>query len=240
MLYRLDISTFYFYEPLLVQISQGHRGGTLVENELQFPFLGLTSILSSAESMWCMQHLEKKDIEKLKEYCPCDADRKYVMADIYGTQNSLLLESGLADAENEEDFIVKLACLQAVWDNIAPGFHHLFKKWMSDIFIDCLILNSRGRHGISKLLTTNGLKLKHWLQEKVLTEDEVPKQIVSVSQLLKKWTETCFKAVRKAVRVIRKYRLSPEFSSFYVDPAIWVQWSEEWRNQYYKAFLQSA
>ena len=94
---------------------------------------------------------------------------------------------------------------------------------MSDIFIDCLILNSRGRHGISKLLTTNGLKLKHWLQEKVLTEDEVPKQIVSVSQLLKKWTETCFKAVRKAVRVIRKYRLSPEFSSFYVDPTIWIQ-----------------
>ena len=45
------------------------------------------------------------------------------MADICGTQNSLLLESALADAENEEDFIVKLACLQAVWDNIAPGFH---------------------------------------------------------------------------------------------------------------------
>ena len=162
------------------------------------------------------------------------------MADIYGTQNSLLLESGLADAENEEDFIVKLACLQAVWDNIAPGFHHLFKKWMSDIFIDCLILNSRGRHGISKLLTTNGLKLKHWLQEKVLTEDEVPKQIVSVSQSLKKWIETYFKEAKRAVIGIGKYRLSPVFSSFYVDPAIWVQWSEERRNQHFKAFVQSA
>ena len=109
--------------------------------------------------------LRENDIEKLKEYFPCDADRKRVMADIYGTQNSLLLENGLADAENEQDFSVKLASLQAVWDNIAPGFHHWFKKRMSDIFIDCLILSSAERHGISKCFTTNGSELKHRLQK---------------------------------------------------------------------------
>ena len=118
-------------------------------------------------------------------YCPCDVDRKRIMADIYGTQNSLLLENGLADAEKEEDFNVKLASLQVVWDNIVPGFHHWFKKWRSDIFIDCLVLSSRERHGISKSFTTNSLELKHWLQKKVLTEDEVPKQIDSVSESLK-------------------------------------------------------
>ena len=58
--------------------------------------------------------LRENDIEKLKEYFPCDADRKRVMADIYGTQNTLLLENGLADTENEQDFSVKLASLQAV------------------------------------------------------------------------------------------------------------------------------
>ena len=92
--------------------------------------------------------LRENDIEKLKEYFPCDADRKRVMADIYGTQNTLLLENGLVDTENEQDFSVKLASLQAVWDNIAPGFHHWFKKRMSDISIDCLILSSAERHGI--------------------------------------------------------------------------------------------
>ena len=144
------------------------------------------SIFLSVESMWCTQHLEKNGTEKLKEYCPCDADRERMMADIYDTQNSLLLENGLPDAENEEDFNVKLASFQAVWDNIAPGFQHLFKKWRSeDIFIDCLILGSRKRHGISKRLTTNGLELKHQLQKKVLTDDEMPKQIASVSQSLK-------------------------------------------------------
>ena len=140
------------------------------------------------------------------------------MADIYGTQNSLLSENGLAHAENKEDFSVKLAGLQAVWDNIAPGFHYWFKKRRSDIFIECLVLSSRERHGISKRFTTNGLELKHRLQKKVLTEDEV--QIVSISQSLKKWIETYFKEARRAVRGIGKYRLSPEFSSFYVDPAI--------------------
>ena len=55
--------------------------------------------------------LTGKDTEKLKKYYPCDADRKRIMANIYGTQNSLLLESGLADAENEEGFSVKLTSL---------------------------------------------------------------------------------------------------------------------------------
>ena len=162
------------------------------------------------------------------------------MADIYGAQNSLLSENGLAHAENKEDFSVKLAGLQAVWDNIAPGFHYWFKKRRSDIFIECLVLSSRERHGISKRFTTNGLELKHRLQKKVLTEDEVPKQIVSVSQSLEKWIETYFKEARRAVRGIGKYKLLPEFSSFYVNPAIWIQWSEERRNQHFKAFLQTA
>ena len=91
-------------------------------------------------------------------------------------------------------------------------------------------MGSRKRHGISKRLTTNGLELKHQLQKKVLTDDEMPKQIVSVSQSLKKWIETYFKEARRVVRGIGKYGLSPEFSSFYVYPAIWVQWSEERRN----------
>ena len=59
----------------------------LLKMGYQFCFLGFTNIFPSTESMWCTQHLEKNDIEKLKEYCPCDADRKRIMADFYGTQN---------------------------------------------------------------------------------------------------------------------------------------------------------
>ena len=72
--------------------------------------------------MWCTEHLEKNGTEKLKEYCPYDADGERMMADIYDTQNSLLLENGLADAENEEDFNVKLASLQTVWTTLHQVF----------------------------------------------------------------------------------------------------------------------
>ena len=157
--------------------------------------------------MWCTQHLEQNDTVKVKEYCPCDADRKHIMADIYDTRNLLLLENGLTDAKNEEDLSVKLAGLQAVWDNIAPGFDHWFKKKRSDIFIECLVLSSRECHVIRKRFTTNGLQLKHWLQKKVLTEDKMPKQIVSVSQSLKKLIKTYFKKARRGVRGLGQYRL---------------------------------
>ena len=113
----------------------------------------------------------------------------------------------LADAENEEDLSVKLAGLQAVWDNIARGFDHWFKKRRSDIFLECSVLCSRECHVIRKCFTTNSLQLKHQLQKKVLTEDKVPKQIVSVSQSLKKLIKTYFKKARRGLRGIGQYRL---------------------------------
>ena len=113
----------------------------------------------------------------------------------------------LADAENEEDLSVKLAGLQAVWDNIARGFDHWFKKRRSDIFLECSVLCSRECHIIRKRFTTNSLQLKHQLQKKVLTEDKVPKQIVSVSQSLKKLIKTYFKKARRGLGGIGQYRL---------------------------------
>ena len=61
-----------------------------------------------------------------------------------------------------------------------PDFHHWFKHWRSEMFIECLVLSARERHGISGRFTSNGLKLKHRLQKKMIDEDEVPKEIVEV------------------------------------------------------------
>ena len=47
-----------------------------------------------------------------------------------------------------------------------PGFHHWFKQWRSEMFIECLILSARERQGISGRFTTNGLELKQRLQKK--------------------------------------------------------------------------
>ena len=45
--------------------------------------------------------------------------------------------------------------------------------------------------------------------------------------------------LKEATQKYRKLIIEQKFSSFYVDLAIGLQWSEERRNQHFKAFLQS-
>ena len=45
------------------------------------------------------------------------------------------------------------------------------------MFIKCLILSARERHGISRRFTANSLELKLRLQKKITAEDEVPKKL---------------------------------------------------------------
>ena len=73
----------------------------------------------------------------------------------------------------------------------------------------------------------------------MIAEDEVPKEIVEVSKALKTWIQSYYSEVRRAIRVLGKHRLAPEFLNFYIEPATWVQWSEERRNHHYKALLRS-
>ena len=99
-----------------------------------------------------------------------------------------------------------------------------------------VLVSARERHGISGRFTSNGLKLKHRLQKKMIDEDEVPKEIVEVSKALETWIQSYYSEVRRAIRGLGKYRLAPEFLNFYIEPAMWVQWSKE-RSQHYEALL---
>ena len=72
--------------------------------------------------MRCTQHLEKNDIEKLKEYCHCDTGRKHIMADIYGTQNLLMLENGLSDPENEKTSMLNLTVFKLYGKTLHKSF----------------------------------------------------------------------------------------------------------------------
>ena len=57
----------------------------------------MKDLFINAESMWCTQHIENNDSEKLRWLCVNDKDRSRIMADIYGLQNEILLQNGLAD-----------------------------------------------------------------------------------------------------------------------------------------------
>ena len=106
------------------------------------------------------------------------------------------MQNGQANAENVDEFKARLDSLQPVWDNIVRGFHHWFKQWRSEMFIECLVLSARERQLISGRFTTNGLELKHRLQKKMIDEDEASKEIVEVSKVLNTWIQSYYKLLR--------------------------------------------
>ena len=63
---------------------------------------GLTDMFRNAEKLWCSQHMQEYKIGKLA-FNRNSLDT--VMADIYGTQNKVLFQSDLADAD---DFDAKI------------------------------------------------------------------------------------------------------------------------------------
>ena len=89
-----------------------------------------------------------------------------ILADIYGTQNEILLQNGLADSLNEEDFVTKLESLKDIWEDIVPGFHEWFTANRSEVFIECLTLEARRNLDIKDGYYTNALENKHKPQHK--------------------------------------------------------------------------
>ena len=201
--------------------------------------LGFQDIFQKSESVWCTQHMESNDFEMIKRYYTNKNDQQRIMADIYGTQNNVILQDGLADAIDEEDFDIKIDSIRYIWEELSPGFHEWFVKNRSQMFKDCLILSSREKLGITKRFSTKALEAKHRLQKKVLREDKTPKKVVAVLETLKDWVDGYYKEVRRALRGIGKYRLAIEFEHFYVPPARWVSWSDKRRNQHFDKFMQA-
>ena len=125
-----------------------------------FYFSGFKDIFRSARNLWCTQHLENRDVEKLRALGCNQRVISRIMSDIYGTQNEVLLENGLADADDEEDFEVKLESLKPIWEDSAPGFSTWFEKRRSSIFKECLIQSARRELGINGRFTRVRPKLR--------------------------------------------------------------------------------
>ena len=58
---------------------------------------GLCDVFNQAKRVWCTQHKQKRDVHKLKTLGCTQRSQSRVMSDIYGTQDAVLLQNGLAD-----------------------------------------------------------------------------------------------------------------------------------------------
>ena len=89
------------------------------------------------------------------------------MVVIYGSQNDVLLQEGLADAIDKDGFITKLASLKPAWKVIAAGYFIVGSKIIAQKF-SSNALTAREKQSIKQRFSTNALDAKHRLQKKAL------------------------------------------------------------------------
>ena len=158
--YRRFAGELVMNTPSLIELKKiGHDLDVAIFN-------GLTDIFTNAKKLWCTQRMQERDVYKLKQLGANKNTVQKIMADIYGSQDDVLFQAGLADSADCEDFDMKLESLQDIWDDLLPGFFSWFKKRRSVIFQECLIMQAREELGISGHFYTNGLELKHKLQKR--------------------------------------------------------------------------
>ena len=75
---------------------------------------GFGDIFAGAKKLYCTQHLQERDAFKLQSMGCNQKSKMSIMADIYGSQNSVLFQTGLADADDEEDFDIKFQSLESI------------------------------------------------------------------------------------------------------------------------------
>ena len=158
------------------------------------------------------------------------------MANIYGSQRGILLESRLVNSYDEADFNVKLVSLAHIWDNLVLGFHKWFSKNWKVLFCESVILSARQELGIEDRFYTNGLELKQ-LQKKKLREEEVSKEVAAVTLQLQEWIKEFHTEQIRSLRGLEKYRLAPGFDNFLIEPTKWNKMSVENQEKHVKKFL---
>ena len=200
---------------------------------------GLCDILLGPEKLWCTQHMMERDAYKLDKKHASRTSKEIIMKNIYSSQVDSILQSGLADAMDEEDFQVKLDSLRESLDNLAPGFRDWFQKNRQKLFCNCLIMSAREKLGMKGRCYTNGLELKHKLQKKQMAEENIPKEVAAVTAKLRNWIEDSHEEEVRALRGLGKYRLPPGYERFYVDPCKWNTWSAERQNSHAKKYAYS-
>ena len=204
--YRRFAGELVIQKPELLGLKKiGHDLDRAISN-------GFGDIFQGAKKLHCTQHMQKRDAFKLQSMGCNQKSKMSIMADIYGSQNAVLFQTGLADAADEEDFDIKFQSLESVWKRKVTGFHDRFQRNRSQQCKDCLVMSSK--------------------------EAEVLREVSSVTEELQNWAQDFFNEEVRAVRGLGKYRLALGYDHFLVDPIKWNRWGLERQAQHISSFRQ--
>ena len=91
---------------------------------------GMEDIFTDVKHLWRTQHMQARDKEQLNKIKANERATNKIVTDIYGQQDGYVIQYGLADAEDAEDFPAKFQSLQQIWESLVQVFTIGFSKVM--------------------------------------------------------------------------------------------------------------
>ncbi|XP_066934513.1 uncharacterized protein [Clytia hemisphaerica] len=237
--FKKDECTYRRFATELINSKPSLLGIQLIGHDLDNAIgNGIGSVLRNAERLFCTQHLQSRDVVKLKDLGANANTQNRIMADIYGTQKGIIAENGLADSADRDDFNAKLISLEAGWEDLIPGFFRWFKLRRTIVFTKNLVKSARSHLNIKGRFYSNNVESEHRLQKKFLAEEaDGLRDIVHVNRTLIEWIDEFYIEMVRRLRGVGKYRLAPVYDQFFVEPAKWNRWSPDRRQQHVDSFL---
>ena len=158
-----------------------------------------------------------------------------ILRDIYGERKGTVYEYGLAESENEGEFLLKLRSLERKWESLCPGFFKWFCDHRISKFVDSVICTARDETEVTGLYYQNDIESMHFVEKK--NQEFKKKSVQDVINGIKKLISQQETDEIRALYGAGNYELSIAYKNFLVDSSTWHSWSEQPRENHIKAFL---
>ena len=201
----------------------------------QFPDIG---------RLLCVRHLSQRDETKLTKLTTqlkqSESKGKHarseILKDIYGNQNGPVLEVGLCESSDVDEFDAKVASLKGRWDSLCAGFHDWFIKKRRQLFIDSVIQSSRENTNVRGLYYTNDIESLHAVEKCI--QGYQKKDVITVVQNLRKLSERQELDEIRALYGTGNYKLAVPYKGFFVPSDKWHGWSTARKQDHLKKFRE--
>ena len=158
------------------------------------------------------------------------------MKDIYGTQTGSVLELGLCEAFDEQDFDAKSSSLKEKWNRLCPGFHDWFVQKRRELFISSVIQSAREGSNVNGLYYQNDIESQHSVEKCI--QGFQKKDVITVVQNLKKLSERQELDEIRALYGAGNYKLAEPYKSFFVSSEKWHGWNSARKQDHLKKFRE--
>ena len=99
--------------------------------------------------------------------CSKGSYKKEIIWDIYGKRTSDILEKGIADATDSDDFHAKLLSLEPRWKELCPGFYNWFLTHRKKEFLQSVIQPAREDTNVVGLFYQNDIESVHTIEKRI-------------------------------------------------------------------------